>query len=153
MGQYVQNSLISGEVVEAEATISWMSQFWYFLFSAVTIPFVVEAAAIIVIPIILIAIAAINVLTTELAATNKKVIGKAGFIRRVSVDMPLAKLESITLDQGVIGRIFNFGTVVVRGVGGNRVGIPYIKSPLDFRRMVMNLMDARESAQKSSASI
>ncbi|MDR2365894.1 MAG: PH domain-containing protein [Zoogloeaceae bacterium] len=136
MGQYVQNSLIAGEAVESEATISWLSQFWFFLFAILTI-------MTIVLPILLIVIAIINVLTTKLAVTNKKIIGKAGFIRRASVDLPLTKLESIQLDQGVIGRIFNFGTVVVQGIGGNRVGIPYSKSPLEFRRVVMNLADAR----------
>ncbi|MDR3056446.1 MAG: PH domain-containing protein [Zoogloeaceae bacterium] len=138
MGQFVQNSLISGENIEAEATIPWLSQFWYFVLALVTIPTVV-------LPIIFILFAIINVLTTELAVTNKKVIGKAGFIRRVSIDMPLSKLESINIDQGVIGRIFNFGSVSVRGIGGNNVGIPYINAPMNFRRVVMDLMDGNQA--------
>lgn len=140
MGQYVQNSLIAGEQIEKEATISWFSQFWYFVFAIVC----ALTLYLIVISVILIAFAIINVLTTELAVTNKKVIGKAGFIRRASVDMPLGKLESITISQGVIGRIFNYGVVRVHGVGGNAVGIPYIKAPLEFRRVVMNLMDQKD---------
>jgi uncharacterized membrane protein YdbT with pleckstrin-like domain len=95
----------------------------------------------IALPIISIVIAIINVLTTELVVTNKKVIGKTGFIRRTSIDLQLGKLESIVLDQGITGRIFNFGTIVVRGTGGNAVGIPFIKSPLEFRRSVMRIVD------------
>jgi uncharacterized membrane protein YdbT with pleckstrin-like domain len=90
--------------------------------------------------------AILNVSTTELAVTNKKVIGKAGFIRRVSVDMPIGKLESINVHQGLMGRIFNFGATSVHGIGGNAVGIPYIAKPLDFRRTVMNLMDKKEAS-------
>ncbi|MDR1163085.1 MAG: PH domain-containing protein [Candidatus Accumulibacter sp.] len=140
MGNYVQGSLISGEKVEVEASVSWASQLWWFVFAAIFIS-QVPPIYFIVPPMLFIATAVLNVLTTELAVTNKKVIGKAGFIRRTSIDLQLSKLESIVLDQGVIGRIFNFGTVVVRGTGGNEVGIPYIKSPLEFRRSVMSIVD------------
>jgi len=141
MGQYVQNSLISGEQVEKDATISWFSQFWLLLIAFALICTLDPIAC--VIAAILVIYAVIDVMTTELAVTNKKVIGKAGFIRRASVDLPLGKLESITIDQGIIGRIFNFGTVLVHGIGGNRVGIPNISSPLEFRRVVMNLVDQK----------
>jgi uncharacterized membrane protein YdbT with pleckstrin-like domain len=99
--------------------------------------------ALLLIAAILVAYAVINVITTELAVTNKKVIGKAGLIRRVSIDMPLGKLESITVDQGIIGRILNYGTIVVRGVGGNAVRFPNIGSPLEFRRTVASLEDQK----------
>ncbi|MCK4124259.1 PH domain-containing protein [Ralstonia pseudosolanacearum] len=118
------------------ATITWLSQFWYFVFAIALIMTVIF-------PVILILFAVINVTSTELAVTNKKIIGKAGFIRRVSIDLPLDKLESVNISQGIIGRIFGFGRITVRGVGGNSVAIPYIKSPMDFRRVVMSLLDRK----------
>lgn len=139
MGSYVQNSLIAGERIEHAAVISWMSQIWYFIFSVVLI-------TTIIIPILFIVFAILNVLTTELAVSNKKIIGKVGFIRRTSVDLPLSKLESININQGVFGRIFNYGTVGFRGVGGNDIAIPYIKDPLSFRRIVMNLIESKSPA-------
>lgn len=141
MGSFVENSLIPGERVESKATITWMSQFWYFLFALITVFTVI-------LPILFILKAIINVTTTELAVTNKKIIGKAGFIRRVSIDLPLERLESINIDQGIIGRILGFGRVSVRGVGGNYVSIPYVNQPMDFRRVVMGLID-----QKSTVAI
>jgi hypothetical protein len=134
MGDYVQSSLMPGERVEVEAVVSWSSQFWWFVLAALLIWTIVP-------PIFFIMIAVLNVSTTELAVTNKKVIGRAGFIRRVFVDLQLAKLESITHDQGIIGHIFDFGTVVVRDAGSNAIGIPYIKSPLEFNRSVMSIVD------------
>ncbi|MDO3523604.1 PH domain-containing protein [Ralstonia pseudosolanacearum] len=136
MGSFVENSLIPGEKVEMRATITWLSQFWYFVFAIALIMTVIF-------PVILILFAVINVTSTELAVTNKKIIGKAGFIRRVSIDLPLDKLESVNISQGIIGRIFGFGRITVRGVGGNSVAIPYIKSPMDFRRVVMSLLDRK----------
>ena len=138
MASFVENSLIPGEVIESKAEITWLSQFWYFLFAVIGI--------FLIFPTILFGlIAVINVMTTELAVTNKKVIGKTGFIQRVSIDLPLDKLESINIDQGVMGRILGFGRVSIRGVGGNNVSIPFIKNPLDFRRVVMGLIDKRSS--------
>src|SRR5450830_1457170 len=133
MGSFVKDSLIPGENIESTAEISWMSQFWYFFWT-------VLLCWTAIIPVLLILSAIINIVTTELAVTNKKIIGKTGFIRRESIDMPLSKLESVTVDQGIVGRIFGYGRVSIRGIGGNRVSIPYIKNPMEFRRTVMGLM-------------
>jgi membrane protein YdbS with pleckstrin-like domain len=130
MGQYVQNSLISGEKIEKEAVIIWFCQFWYFLIAIILLfmldPILCAIAAVLVV------CAVINALTTELAVTNKKVIGKVGVIHRESVDVPLSNLESIVIDQGVLGRIFNFGTDDVKGIGGNLVGIRYMNHRLNL---------------------
>lgn len=143
---FVENSLISGEKVIFKAAITWLSQIWCFIFAVVLLYTIIA-------PIFFLLLAFINVTTTELAVTNKKVIGKAGFIRRVSIDLPLNKLESINIDQGIWGRLLGYGRVTIRGVGGNNVSIPFIKSPLDFRRVVMNLMDEKESQQMASGQV
>jgi uncharacterized membrane protein YdbT with pleckstrin-like domain len=134
MTSFVENSLISGEKIESQAVITWLSQFWLFLFSLILVMTVI-------VPILFITIAILNVVTTELAVTNKKILGKTGILRRASVDLPLNRLESINVYQGIIGRIFGFGKLSVRGIGGNSVTIPYVRKPLIFRRVVMNLMD------------
>jgi len=139
MGSFVKDSLIPGENIESTAEISWMSQFWYFFWT-------VLLCWTAIIPVLLILSAIINIVTTELAVTNKKLIGKTGFIRRESIDMPLSKLESVVIDQGIIGRMFGYGRVSIRGVGGNRVSIPHIKNPLEFRRIVMGLIDQKIAA-------
>lgn len=110
MGSFVENSLIAGEKIESQATISWLSQFGLFIFALISIKTVV-------LPLFFIIFAMLNVLTTELAVTNKKVIGKKGIIRRISIDLPLQKLESINIDQSITGRIFGYGKVTIRGTG------------------------------------
>lgn len=134
MTTFIENSLISGEKVESQAVISWLSQFWLFLFAAIF-------ALTIVIPISFIIIAVLEVVTTELVVTNKKIIGKTGIIRRTSIDLPLNRIESINVDQSILGRVFSFGKLSIRGIGGNAVTIPFIKKPMIFRRVVMSLVD------------
>ena len=74
---------------------------------------------------VLIAIAAIHVLTTELALTNRRIIAKSGLIRRNTIELKTNRVESLGVNQGILGRIFNFGSIVVKGVGGSHAPIPY----------------------------
>lgn len=78
--------------------------------------------------------AAARYFTTELAITNKRVIAKFGLISRSTVEINLKKIESIQVRQGVLGRIFNFGSIVVAGAGTPQAPVPGISSPLAFRR-------------------
>ena len=74
--------------------------------------------------------------TSEFAVTNKRVIIKVGFIRRDTVELLLAKVESIGVDQAILGRIFNYGTIVVVGTGGTKEPFKRLARPLEFRRQV-----------------
>lgn len=141
MGSYVNNSLISGERVEANATISWLSQFSYLVLAGLCALASAKAPGLNAFTAIFVIIAILNVVTTELAVTNKKIIGKSGFIRRSSIDMPIAKCESIAVKQTILGRILGYGTVIAQGVGGNQVGVAFIKNPIRFRRVIMGVMD------------
>ena len=88
----------------------------------------------------------VKVATTELALTNKRIIAKFGFIRRSTVELRLEKVESISINQGLLGRLLGYGTVVVKGTGGTGTPIPSIKKPLDFRRIVNNFLEEKETS-------
>jgi uncharacterized membrane protein YdbT with pleckstrin-like domain len=75
-------------------------------------------------------------LSSEFAITDKRVVIKVGLLRRHTLEMLLTKVETIAVDQGIVGRIFNFGTIVVIGTGGTRERFTGISSPLEFRRQV-----------------
>jgi uncharacterized membrane protein YdbT with pleckstrin-like domain len=71
--------------------------------------------------------------TTELAVTDHRVIYKTGLLSRHTVEMNRDKVESVDVDQSLFGRIFGYGTVVVRGTGGSLEPIRNIGEPLTFR--------------------
>lgn len=73
---------------------------------------------------------------TELAVTSQRVVAKFGWIRRRTVELNHNMVESITVDQGLMGRIFDFGTLTIRGTGGGQTPVPTIAHPLEFRRVV-----------------
>ena len=58
--------------------------------------------------------------TTELAVTSKRVIAKTGFISRRTTELNHSKVESFKVNQGIFGRIFNCGTIVINGTGGGK---------------------------------
>jgi uncharacterized membrane protein YdbT with pleckstrin-like domain len=73
---------------------------------------------------------------TETDVTNLRVVHKTGFITRNTFEMSLDKVESVDVEQSVFGRIFNYGNVVIRGVGEGREKIETIAAPLAFRNSI-----------------
>ena len=74
--------------------------------------------------------------TTEIAVTDRRVIIKHGFIRRATMEMNLQKIESVDVDQSLIGRIFDYGAVTIRGVGSSYEPLRLIDAPLKLRSTV-----------------
>ena len=76
--------------------------------------------------------------TSEFAVTNKRVLIKTGWIRRKSLELLNTKVEGISVDQGILGRMFNFGTIIISGVGTTKQPFKNIENPLEFRKQVHN---------------
>jgi len=66
------------------------------------------------------------------AVTNKRVIIKTGVISRLTVELVLAKCEGIQVMQGVLGRIFGYGSIVVT-TGGATNCYYYVTNPFRFK--------------------
>lgn len=75
-------------------------------------------------------------LTTETDVTNLRVVHKIGFIKRRTFEMALDKVESVDVNQSILGRILNYGDVTINGVGEGRETIRTIASPLAFRSSI-----------------
>lgn len=97
--------------------------------------------------LIFLVMAYIRYKTTELAITSKRVIAKFGFISRRTVEINISKVESIQVDQGILGRLFDFGTLLVSGAGDPQAPIPGISEPMAFRRA---FIEAQEQAKSGS---
>ena len=55
---------------------------------------------------------------TEIAVTDRRIIYKRGFINRHTVEMNMDKVASVDVDQSILGRMLDYGTVHVIGTGG-----------------------------------
>ena len=74
--------------------------------------------------------------TTETDVTNMRVVHKTGFIKRRTFEMALDKVESVDVNQSIMGRLLNYGDVTIMGVGEGRETITTIASPLSFRNSI-----------------
>ncbi len=146
---YVENNLLSGERVLVKAKMHW----GVFLPGAVVtiIGFIItigngEARGIgnliLAGGVLLLGYEWIVFVTTELAVTSNRVIAKLGVIKRDTLELNLTKVESLQVQQGIFGRLLDFGTVIVRGTGGTPTPIPSISKPLEFRRVALQAIDA-----------
>jgi uncharacterized membrane protein YdbT with pleckstrin-like domain len=75
-------------------------------------------------------------LTTETDVTDRRVVHKTGFIKRRTFEIALDKIESVDVEQTILGRIFNYGDVTIMGVGEGKQTISTIASPLSFRSAI-----------------
>jgi uncharacterized membrane protein YdbT with pleckstrin-like domain len=74
--------------------------------------------------------------TTEVAVTDRRIICKTGFINRHTVEMHMDKVESVDVDQTILGRLFNYGDITIRGTGETLERLQTIDRPLEFRNHV-----------------
>ncbi|MCB9991296.1 MAG: PH domain-containing protein [Rhodospirillales bacterium] len=74
--------------------------------------------------------------TTEIAITNSRLIYKRGLVARYVGEMSIDRIEGVNVLQGIFGRIFNYGRVMVRGMGVGEVVLPPLADPVAFRRAI-----------------
>jgi uncharacterized membrane protein YdbT with pleckstrin-like domain len=152
---YIDKILQPGETVRHTAYIHWLIYLPAFVFGALALGVIglvtwnigdigtswreaalIGAAVLALIGFYKLLRAWIVRFTTELVVTDRRVVYKRGLIRRFTAEMNMEKVESVAVDQSILGRLFNYGTVTVRGTGGGMDALPDIEDPLTFRNYV-----------------
>ena len=78
----------------------------------------------------------VKIRATQIVVTNRRVIYASGLLSRRSIEMNRDKVESVMIDQNVTGRLLDFGTVIIRGVGAGLEPVANVIAPLELRRWV-----------------
>jgi uncharacterized membrane protein YdbT with pleckstrin-like domain len=134
MTSYINQILIAGEQVIYQARLSMWSQPALVLVGLILVPAFGLG-------LLLLLWAWLVCRTTILAVTNKRIIAKSGIIQRTTIELRLDKIESIKVDQGIMGRILNFGSITICGTGGDKTPIERISDPLQFQKYFMSAVD------------
>lgn len=74
--------------------------------------------------------------TTEIAVTNTRLIYKRGLVARYIGEMSIDRVEGVNVLQSIIGRIFNYGRVAVRGMGVGEIILPPLDEPIKLRQAI-----------------
>jgi uncharacterized membrane protein YdbT with pleckstrin-like domain len=89
----------------------------------------------------------VELMTSEFAVTTTRLIFKVGLIARYTTELLLSKVESIGVNQGLLGRIFNYGDLTVTGTGGARELFHRVRDPIGFRNHVQHASVIREGGE------
>ena len=137
---YIENNLLDGEKVLYQGKVSLWAYFRtfsmaIFLMGTGTSS---EIPIVIIIGVLFFCYPFIDIFCTEIAITNKRVMAKYGIISRQTYEINLAATENAQLDQSIIGRMFDFGTLWV-GSAGAKVPIADVDSPVKFRNKLSEI--------------
>jgi len=119
---YVEDTLIAGEKINCRAIISK----WIYCN-----------------PLNFIILAFFMRWTTEMVVTDRRLIFKTGFISRKTNEIPLSKVESISINQSIMGRLLNYGDISVVGSGATLQCFETVSDPILFK----NAIDASIAAK------
>jgi uncharacterized membrane protein YdbT with pleckstrin-like domain len=152
MGRYIDEILQPGEKVLYSTNAHWVFYWqaivaWIAALVLLILSRVVTANGLMLASLAAAAVVAVAALywtvaawfhrwTTETDVTNFRVVHKAGFIKRRTFEMSLDKVESVDVNQSILGRLLNYGDVTIRGVGEGVETIRTIASPLAFRSSI-----------------
>ena len=152
---YVEENLTPGEQVVYKTGLHWIVLFWPVFFAALfALPglFILlgsiftkdkDAGGAAIAGLIWLVVAGVFVLfgylrwkATEIAVTNKRIVIKTGLLNRKTFEMLFSKVESISVEEDLIGRWLGYGLAVVKGTGGTPERFKNVALPQELRRQV-----------------
>ncbi len=142
---YVDSQLLPGENVLYRSKLHWQVFLFPGLFAVIlalaSLGLVVSGAKgfglfLLVLAGFLILVPFIKRANSEFAVTNKRIVVKLGFFTTRTVELLHSKVETISVNQGLLGKMLGYGDIVVTGSGGTREEFKAVASPLELRRAV-----------------
>lgn len=126
---YIETSLSEGEKVVKLFRLHWTARLWLALWIVLILPTFGIA--------LLLAIYEwLRLRTLEFGVTNKRVILKKGIIGRQTEEMKIGSIETVEIDQGVLGRMLGYGDVKVTGRGISDVVFRRMDDPMAVKRHI-----------------
>jgi uncharacterized membrane protein YdbT with pleckstrin-like domain len=151
---YIENNLISGESVTYRARLHWIvlvkpAFISLLLILVAALLFYMRSrepdelamlvwigGGLLIASVIPIGIAEMKRRAAEFGVTNKRVILKIGAVTSKTAEMFLNKIESVSVEQTLVGRIAGYGSITIRGTGGSLEPFHLISGPLEFRKQI-----------------
>jgi membrane protein YdbS with pleckstrin-like domain len=153
LGSYARSTLQSNETALYKTSVHWIIfigggivAFMLLVFFALPMAIAIQAGSnsaagwlVLILPVFIMLPAVVTYLTSELVITDKRILIKVGFIQRRTLEMFISKIESVGVNQGLVGRLLDYGTVTIRGTGGSVEPFRKIAHPLEFRNCVQRI--------------
>ena len=139
---YVQRVLQPGEQVRHISSIHWIV-YWPGVAVAVLaavaywLGWEYAAYALALVAVVLLIQQWFQWWVTEIAVTNRRIIYKTSLVRRQTNEMNMDKVESVKIDQSILGRMLDYGNVMMLGTGEGFETLRTIASPIELRNSII----------------
>ncbi len=91
--------------------------------------------------------------TMEIGVTSQRVIFKRGFIQRVTQELQLGSVEQVSVDQGILGRVLNYGRIHISGNGEEEIFLPAIGDPIRMRQALQEALGSVQTGESLPAEV
>lgn len=135
-----------GETILLKGIVHWATLIGPGMFSLLILIFSFQADETSVViwalllDLLIMGIASIPLWSQELVITSKRLYGKTGVINTKRLDTPLGKINTVSVGNGLFGKLFGFGTVHVTSSSGV-YKFKAIRSPDVFRQVLMEQIE------------
>jgi uncharacterized membrane protein YdbT with pleckstrin-like domain len=142
---YIRSSLAQNERLLYRAHFHWLyrAMAWALLIGSIVAALAVYDPANVWVPfgfvtagVLLFLAIMVPIWAQQIAVTDQRLIHRRGLISRSTEELQLRSVEEVRLEQGILGRLFGFGRVVVSGTGEEDVRLPALAEPVKLRRMI-----------------
>ncbi|MBI1252660.1 MAG: PH domain-containing protein [Alphaproteobacteria bacterium] len=133
MADYIERSLTRGERIIARG--AWPGVYWFGAWMALLL------LGVFVVGIFWFAYLATKYWTTRWAATDHRVVLKRGWLTRNTAELAVESIEAVSVRQSLMGRLFNYGEIIVTGAGEAAIVFPPTHDPIRFRRAIETARD------------
>lgn len=82
--------------------------------------------------------------TTEFVVTTRRIIIKTGVLATSTSEMNIAKVESVSVNRGIIGSMFGYGDLTITGSGGSHGRLTKVAGPDAFKRAILQRIGEME---------
>lgn len=72
----------------------------------------------------------------EIAVTSDRFVKKSGLVSIKTEEVSLDKIEEVSIEESIAGRIFGYGTLHVHGTGAGKIRVVLVKDPINLRREI-----------------
>lgn len=137
---YVDKHLLSGEKIIYQTKLNWTEYIKGFIVLILGLLFMIGSGGfgglLVFVGLLILGITYLKIRTSEFAVTDKRVLIKVGILKTQSLETMLNKVEGIHVEQGIIAKMVNSGSIVVKGTGGTNNPFSNIDKPFEFRSAV-----------------
>jgi uncharacterized membrane protein YdbT with pleckstrin-like domain len=137
---YVDKHLMNGETIIYQTKLNWTEYIKGFVVLLFGLFFMTGSGTLggllIFGGLLILGITYLKIRSSEFAVTDKRVLIKVGILKTQSLETMLSKVEGIHVEQGIIGKMVNSGSIVVKGTGGTNNPFSNIDQPFEFRNAV-----------------